>query len=77
MKENQKLKYLNSDSTHTKCCMKAIPFGLFKRLAKLTSINKRIMNQKIDKLYPDHEKAFKIAGLAPKIPKYKRNINTK
>ena len=39
VKENQKLKYLNSDSTHTKSCMKAIPFGLFKRLTKLTSIN--------------------------------------
>ena len=33
MKENQKLKCLNSYSTHTKHCVKAIPCGLFKRLA--------------------------------------------
>ena len=77
MKENQKLKYLNSDSTHTNCCMKAIPFGLFKRLTKLTSINKRIMNKKINELYPDHAEALKIAGLAPKKFPTIRNINTK
>ena len=45
--------------------MKAIPFGSFKQLAKLTSINERIMNQKIDESHPDHAKALKIAGLAP------------
>ena len=66
MKENQKLKHLNSDSTHSKHCTKAIPHGLFKRLAKLTSINKRIVNRRIDELYPDHAEALKIAGLSPK-----------
>ena len=72
MEDNQKLKYFNSNSTHTKCCMKAIPFGLFKRLAKLTSINKRIVNTQIDELYPDHAKALKVAGLSPtKFPSLK------
>ena len=66
MKENQQLKYLNYDSTHTKCCMRAIPYGLFKRLAKLTSINKRNINKKINELYPNHTKALKVAGLTPK-----------
>lgn len=46
--------------------MKAIPYRLFKRLAKLTSINKRNINRKIDDLCPDHAKALKIAGLSPK-----------
>ena len=29
VKENQKLKCLNSDSTHAKCCLKAIPNRFF------------------------------------------------
>lgn len=72
MKENQKLKYLNSDSTHSKHCIKAIPSGLFKRLANLTSTTRRKLDTTIDKLYPDHAKALKIAGLTPKkFPKFK------
>ena len=72
MKENQKLKYLNSDSTHTNNCLKAIPFGIFGRLAKLASPSKKKLNTKINELYPDHAKALKIAGLEPKkYPKLK------
>lgn len=66
MKENQKLKYLNSDSTHTKCCLKAIPNRIFGRLAKLTSTLRSKFDTTIDELHPDHTKALEVAGLAPK-----------
>ena len=46
--------------------MKAIPNGLFKRLAKLTSISNNMMDNNINEMYPDHMKALKIAGLTPK-----------
>ena len=62
LKENQKIKYLNSDSTHSKHCIRAIPCGLFKRLAKLTSTTRRKLETTIDDLYPEHTKALKIAG---------------
>ena len=72
MKENQKLKYSNSDSTHAKCCLKAIPNGIFGRLAKLTSALRKNLNTTIDELCPNHTKALKIAGLVPKrYPKLK------
>ena len=76
VKENQKLKYLNSDSTHTKCCLKAIPCGIFGRLAKLTSTSRSKLETRIDKLYPNHTNALEIAGLAPKkYPKLKGILN--
>ena len=58
MKENQKLKYLNSDSTHTKCCLKAIPNRIFGRLTKLISTSRTKLDTTIDKLYPNHVKAL-------------------
>ena len=76
VKENQKLKYLNSDSTHAKCCLKAIPHGIFGRLAKLTSTSRSKLETRIDKLYPNHTNALEIAGLAPKkYPKLKGILN--
>ena len=66
VKENQKLKHLNSDGAHAKCCMKAIPNGLFKRLAKLTSVNDETTNYNIDDMCPAHAEALRIAGLTPK-----------
>ena len=65
-KPNQKLKYLNSNSTHFPSTFKAIPSGVLKRLGKLTSKNKKLENTKIDKIYPLHCQALKTAGLAPK-----------
>ena len=65
MKENQKLKYLNKGSCHTHNCLKAIPNGVFKRLAKLTSKSESKLNSTIDSLYPNHAKALQIAELAP------------
>ena len=64
-KPNQKLKYLNNGSCHTRCCMKAIPSGVIKRLAKLTS-REGNLKAKMDNLYPNHAEALRKAGLAPK-----------
>ena len=63
MKENQKLKYLNKGSCHTSKCFLAIPNGVFKRLYKLTSSSKKMLNQKVDKIYPEHTKAMNLANL--------------
>ena len=67
MKPNQKLKYLNSDSTHLPSTLRAIPAGVLDRLSKLTSKSKKLENVRIDKVYPKHAAALKIAGIAPDI----------
>ena len=46
--------------------MKAIPYGVFKRLAKLTSKTKGNLKKKINILYPQHIKALSDAKLTPK-----------
>ena len=63
MKENQKLKYLNRGSTHTKDCFKAIQKGVQNRLGKLTTKTKANENQPLNKLYPDHFQALEKAIL--------------
>jgi GIY-YIG catalytic domain len=69
LKPNQMLKYLNQGSAHTKACLRAIPAGVCKRLAKLTSINNTNRNQRLDLLYPHHFKALENANLLlDKIP---------
>ena len=65
LKENQRLQYLNSESTHTCACLRAIPRGVFNRLAKLTSRKRSTMKSKMDDLYPDHCTALSEAGLLP------------
>ena len=40
-KPNQQLKYLEKGSTHASYTFAAIPHGIFKRLARLTSRNER------------------------------------
>ena len=40
LKPNQKLKYLNSDSTHIPSCFKLISQGVLKQLSKLTTMTK-------------------------------------
>ena len=42
MKSNQKLKYLNKDSTHLSSVFKAIPKGVFNILVKITSKSKKL-----------------------------------
>jgi len=66
LKPNQVLKYLNSDSTHLPSVFRAIPSGVLSRLEKLTSKSKELDNITIDKIYPLHAEALKIAKLAPK-----------
>jgi len=66
VKPNQQLKYLNRSSTHPSHVFKAVPTAIIKRLAQLTSLTTTNKNQTIDKLYPDHADALKIAGLNPK-----------
>ena len=50
MKPNQKLRYINADSTHPPSTFKAIPSGVLNRLSKLTSKSKTLENTKIDKI---------------------------
>ena len=38
LKKGQLLKYLNKGSAHTNACLKAIPSGVLRRLASLTSL---------------------------------------
>jgi hypothetical protein len=65
--ENQVLKYLNRTSTHTDVCFAAIPAGVMKRLASLTTKNDKSELMRIDKMYPAHTKALQTANLAPTI----------
>ena len=83
LKPNQKLKYLNNDSTHLPSTFRAIPSGVLNRLSKLTSKSQSLEDTKLDKAYPHHAKALQIAGIAPKVfPTFKeletlRNLTTK
>lgn len=65
LKDNQKLKYLNNGSSHTKSCFDAIWKGVSGRLAKLTSRNVDTEDKRLNKLYPEHAKALEQAKLAP------------
>jgi hypothetical protein len=67
LKENQILKYLNRRSTHTEACFAAIPTGVMKRLASLTTRTDTSESMRMDKLYPMHTKALQTANLAPNI----------
>ena len=51
MKPNQKLKYLNSDSSHLPSTFKAITKGVLEKLGNLTSNGKNLERVKIDKIY--------------------------
>ena len=64
-KPNQKLKYLNFSSTHTKAMKAAVPDGVMKRLARLTSRSDKLVKSKISEIYPDHAQALKKAKLVP------------
>jgi hypothetical protein len=69
MKPNQELKYLNTESSHAPACLKAIPKGVFKRLAKLTTINGSNADESLENLYPTHVEKLRSAGLiSGKIP---------
>jgi hypothetical protein len=67
LKPNQQLKYLNKGSTHTEACFAAIPNGVLKRLALLTTRTEISEVTRMDILYPLHAKALRAANLAPPI----------
>ena len=67
LKPNQQLKYLNKGSTHTEACFAAIPSGVVRRLALLTTRTNESEDIRMDELYPLHAKALRAANLAPAI----------
>jgi hypothetical protein len=76
LKPNQHLKYLNRDSTHTTACFKAIPSGVYNRLAKLTTILPENAGLPIGTLYPKHHQQLQAAELVSKpIPTLEEEMN--
>jgi hypothetical protein len=61
------LKHLNHGSTHTEACFPAIPTGVMKRLASLTTRTDMSELMRMDELYPMHAKVLQAANLAPNI----------
>ena len=53
MKPNQQLKHLNNGSTHTEATFKAMPKGVHRRLAKLTTVTEENVNKTLKEVYPD------------------------
>ena len=62
-KPEHKIKYLNKGTTHIGTNLKAIPTGVYKRLARLTSKTEANSKKTIDELYSDHTEALAKAGL--------------
>ena len=54
---------MNKLSTHTKATFEAIPNGVIKILAKITSITEDNSSMSINERYPGHMKALAKAGL--------------
>lgn len=83
LKPNQKLKYLNKDSTHLSSTFREIPSRVLNWLSNLTSKSKVLEYITLYTIYPDHSKVLQIAGIAPRIfPTFKeiktlRNLKTK
>ena len=70
LKPNQQLKYLNNGSTHTNATFRAIPHGVMKRLANLSSANAETENKRLNELYPKHAAALEKARLIKPSLKY-------
>ena len=66
-KKGQQLKYVGKESTHTPGNLRAIPSGVFNRLAKLTSKNPSIQAAAVDTIYPAHANALRKAGIATSV----------
>ena len=66
-KRGQKLKYVGKESTPTTVTLRAIPFGVLKRLAKLTSRKPSIQAEAVYSICPAHANALHKAGLAPPV----------
>ena len=57
LKANQQLKYLNRGSTHTEVCFQAIPSGVLRHLATLTTETEESKIKRMNELYPSHAKS--------------------
>ena len=81
LKVNQQLKYLNRGSTHTKACFQAIPSGVLRCLATLTTETEESKFKQMNELHPSHAEALKVAELAPEVfptlDKILENVATK
>ena len=66
-KKVQQLKYVGKESTHAPGTLRAIPSGVFNRLAKLTSRKPSIQEAAVESIYPAHAKALRKSGLAPSV----------
>ena len=64
-KAGQQLKYVVKENAHTPGTLRAIPSGVFNRLAKITSRKPSLHSEGVDKVYPDQANALRKAGLAP------------
>ena len=64
-KAGQQLKYVGKEINHTPGTLRAIPWGVLNRLAKLTSQKTSLHSEGVDKVYPDHANALCKAGFAP------------
>ena len=64
-KNGHQLKHVGKDITHTPGNLRAIPSGVLNRLAKLTLRKPSIHSEAVDKIYPNHVKALRKAGLTP------------
>ena len=67
IKKGQQLKYVGKESTHTPGTLRAIPSGVFNRLAKLTSRKPSIQAAVVDSIYPAHVNALRKACLASSV----------
>ena len=71
-KPNQKIKYVNASSTHTRNTLRAIPQSILTRLASLTSRETSLKNKTIGEIYREHALALKKAKLINlKFPTFK------
>ena len=66
-KKGQQFKYVGKESTHTPGTLRAIPSGVFNRLAKITLRKPSIRAAAVDSIYPAHANGLHKAGLAPSV----------
>ena len=64
-KKGRQLKYVGKEITHAPSTLRVIPLGVLNCLAKLTSRKSSINSEGVNKIYPNHTKALRKAGLAP------------
>ena len=67
LKANQQLKYLNRGSKHMEVCFQAIPSGVLRHLATLTTETEESKIKWMNELYPSYAEALKVAKLAPEV----------